>query len=189
MTQKFTRHPTDLEGVTLIKPMLYKDSRGFFLESYNKSEFEKIGINTIYVQDNHSCSAKGVIRGLHYQTIHPQEKIVRVLRGSIFDVVVDIRDNSPSFGKAIGIIVSASDRTMIHIPVGFAHGFLALEDSTEIMYKTSEFYYPQYDAGIIWNDPDLGIAWPFQEIGISEPIVSEKDSKLPSLRDVDTPFP
>lgn len=188
MTRKFTRHPTKLQDVTLIKPILFKDSRGFFFESYNKNEFEKIGIATEYVQDNHSCSAKGVIRGLHYQRIHPQEKIVRVIQGSIYDVVVDLRKGSPHYGRAIGVNLSEQDMTMIHIPVGFAHGFLALEDSTHVVYKTSELYYPEYDAGVLWNDPDLGIPWPLKENGIPSPAVSEKDSKLPRLRDINSPF-
>jgi dTDP-4-dehydrorhamnose 3,5-epimerase len=188
MTRKFTRHPTELQDITLIKPILFKDSRGFFLESYNKREFETLGITTEYVQDNHSCSTKGVIRGLHYQSIHPQEKIVRVIRGSIYDVVVDIRKESPHYGRAIGVNLSEQEMTMIHIPVGFAHGFLALEDFTHVVYKTSEPYYPEYDAGILWNDPDLGIQWPLKENGISGPVISEKDSKLPRLRDINSPF-
>jgi dTDP-4-dehydrorhamnose 3,5-epimerase len=188
MSNKFSRYPTQLQDVTLVKPILFKDSRGFFLESYNKNEFEKLGITTEYVQDNHSCSAKGVIRGLHYQRIHPQEKIVRVIRGSIYDVVVDIRNGSPYYGSAIGVKLSEQDMTMIHIPVGFAHGFLALEDSTHVVYKTSELYYPEYDAGVLWNDPELGIPWPLKENGISRPVVSEKDRKLPPLRDINSPF-
>jgi dTDP-4-dehydrorhamnose 3,5-epimerase len=184
MTRKFTRQLTNLAGITLIRPVLFRDSRGFFFESYNKREFEKLGITTNYVQDNHSCSAKGVIRGLHYQNVHPQEKLVRVLRGSIYDVAVDIRETSPHFGKAVGVYLSGQDMTMIHIPIGFAHGFLALEDFTDVLYKTSEFYYPEYDAGIAWNDPDIRIQWPLEEHGISNPIVSEKDRNLPVMRDI-----
>jgi dTDP-4-dehydrorhamnose 3,5-epimerase len=185
MAGKFARYPTALHDVTLIKPVIFRDSRGFFFESYNQKEFETIGITTRYIQDNHSCSGKGVIRGLHFQRTYPQEKIVRVVRGSVFDVVVDIRKKSPQFGESVGILLTAEDRTMIHIPAGFAHGFLALEDHTHVLYKTCEFYYPEYDAGIIWNDPDLGIAWPFEEYGIKSPLVSEKDKGLPRFRDID----
>lgn len=187
MTNKFRKIPTDLDDVTIIEPVVFRDERGFFLESYNKQEFERIGIYTEYVQDNHSASAKGVIRGLHFQKKYPQEKLVRVVRGSIFDVVVDLRRNSPGFGKSAGVTLSA-DGAMIHIPVGFAHGFLALEENTHVLYKTSEFYYPEHDAGILWNDPQLGIHWPLEEYGIQKPIVSEKDRSLPRLDEIETPF-
>jgi dTDP-4-dehydrorhamnose 3,5-epimerase len=179
---------TELNGVTLIKPTIFEDQRGFFLESYNKKKFEKIGITTEFVQDNHSYSSKGVIRGLHYQRIHPQEKIVRVVSGSIYDVVVDIRSGSSCYGKSIGLYLTDKDITMIHVPVGFAHGFLALEDATQVVYKTSEHYYPKYDAGILWNDPALGIPWPLEKFGITKPIISMKDGRLPYLKDIDTPF-
>jgi dTDP-4-dehydrorhamnose 3,5-epimerase len=185
MSSKFTRIPTDLQDITLIKPVLFRDSRGFFLESYNKNEFEKIGIFTDFVQDNHSCSGKGVIRGLHFQKVCPQEKLIKVLRGSIYDVAVDIRKGSPNFGKSVGIYISAKDMTMVHIPAGFAHGFLALEKNTQILYKASEFYQPEHDAGIVWNDPELAISWPLDRFGIINPLVSQKDSNLPQIRDID----
>lgn len=186
MTGKFARYPTALHDVTLIKPLIFRDSRGFFLESYNKKEFEAIGITTGYIQDNHSCSGKGVIRGLHFQRTRPQEKIVNVIQGSVYDVVVDVRKGSPQFGNYIGVVLTAEDATMIHMPAGFAHGFVALEDHTHVLYKTSEFYYPEYDAGIIWNDPDLGIPWPLEEYGITSPLVSEKDRRLPLFREIDS---
>jgi dTDP-4-dehydrorhamnose 3,5-epimerase len=188
LNEKFTRHPTKLNDITLINPMVYRDSRGFFLESYNKKEFENIGITTEYIQDNHSYSEKGVIRGLHFQRVRPQEKLVRVVSGSIYDVAVDIRSGSPMFGKYIGVYLSATEMTMAHIPVGFAHGFLSLEDSTQVVYKTSELYYPEYDAGIFWKDPELSIPWPLKKFGIDTPIVSEKDSKLPRIRDIGSTF-
>jgi len=187
MTDKFRKIPTDLDGVTLIEPVVLSDGRGFFFESYNKREFEKIGIYTEYVQDNHSASEKGVIRGLHFQKKHPQEKLVRVVSGSIFDVVVDLRSNSPGFGRSAGVTLSAAG-AMIHIPAGFAHGFLALEENTHVLYKTSEFYYPEHDAGILWNDPQLKIHWPLEEYGIQKPIVSEKDRQLPRLSEIEPPF-
>ena len=188
MTSKFTRHPTKLSGVTVIKPVQFRDARGFFLESYNKLEFEIIGITTEYVQDNHSCSAKGVIRGLHFQKKYAQEKIVRVVRGSIYDVVVDLRKGSSTYGSSIGVYLSDRDLTMLHIPIGFAHGFLALEETTQVIYKTSELYYPEHDAGIVWNDPALGIPWPLEEYRIEVPVLSEKDRSLPRLEDIDSPF-
>ena len=181
---KFTRLQTALGGVTLIRPVIHRDHRGFFLESYNKEEFKKLGIFTEYLQDNHSYSEKGVIRGLHFQRIHPQEKLVRVVRGSVFDVAVDIRNESPNFGKSIGIILSPSDMTLVHIPVGFAHGFLALEDNTQVLYKTSELYDPQYEGGVVWCDPDLDIPWPLEKYEISQPIISDKDQKLPFFSDL-----
>jgi dTDP-4-dehydrorhamnose 3,5-epimerase len=149
---------------------------------------ELIGISDDFVQDNQSCSAKGVVRGLHFQIKHPQGKLVRVLRGSIYDVVVDIRKRSPTFGTSIGFEISAQDFRMIWIPVGFAHGFLSLEDHTEVLYKTTDFYYPEYDAGIRWNDPDLAINWPLAQYGISSAIISEKDAKLPLLKEIESPF-
>lgn len=188
MSNKFTRVGTNLMNVTLIRPQIFNDNRGFFFESYNKKEFKTIGITTDYIQDNHSFSKKGVIRGLHFQTVHPQEKLVRVVSGSIYDVAVDIRRGSPLFGKFVGVYLFARDLTMIHIPVGFAHGFLTLEDSTHVLYKTSDLYYPEHDAGIFWNDPELGIPWPLKEFDIVHPIVSEKDSNLPRISEIDAQF-
>lgn len=185
---KFQKIDTELNGVFLLQPTVFKDDRGFFLEAYNKTDFEELGIGEEFVQDNHSCSAKGVIRGLHFQTRHPQGKLVRVLQGSIYDVVVDIRKHSPTFGKWIGITLSSSSHQMIYVPIGFAHGFLALEDHTEVLYKTTDFYDPEYDTGIRWNDPDIGIAWPLEKYGITSPSLSRKDMSLPLLKEIDTPF-
>ena len=150
-----TKIPTSIPEVFLIEPRVFSDSRGFFFESYSRRDMERIGVPDEFVQDNHSSSAKGVLRGLHYQSQHPQGKLIRVLRGSIYDVVIDIRKNSPTFGTPIGVEISAKHHRMIWIPKGFAHGFLALEDHTEVHYKTTDFYYPEYDAGIRWDDPDL----------------------------------
>jgi dTDP-4-dehydrorhamnose 3,5-epimerase len=184
--EKLQKTATALEGVSLVEPRVFRDDRGFFFESYNQQDFSRIGIETVYVQDNHSCSAKGVIRGLHFQSEHPQEKLIRVIRGSIYDVAVDIRKGSPAYGHSVGIVIS--DHRMVHIPAGFAHGFLALEDHTEVLYKTSDLYHPEYDAGIAWDDPDLGIAWPFADYSIPGPIVSGKDRQLPRLNAIDSPF-
>ena len=185
---RFEKSTTVLPGVFLIRPKLFRDSRGFFFECYNKAEFEKIGIYSDVVQDNHSCSVKGVIRGLHFQITHPQEKLVRVLRGAIYDVCVDLRRESATYGRSFAVTLSESDFSMVYIPAGFAHGFLSLEDNTHVHYKTSEFYYPEYEGGIFWNDPDLGIKWPLREYDIRDPILSEKDRKLPGLRDLEATF-
>ena len=186
--EKLKKIPTSLPDIFIIEPTVFSDSRGFFYESYNRRDMELIGIRDNFVQDNQSCSAKGVVRGLHFQIRHPQGKLVRVLRGSIYDVVVDIRKGSPTFGKAIGFEISAQNFRMLWIPVGFAHGFLSLEDHTDVLYKTTDFYNPEYDAGIRWNDPDLAINWPLAQYGISSAIISEKDAKLPLLHEFESPF-
>ena len=186
--EKLKKIPTSMADIFIIEPKVFSDSRGFFFESYSRRDMELIGISDDFVQDNQSCSAKGVVRGLHFQIKHPQGKLVRVLRGSIYDVVVDLRKRSPTFGTSIGFEISAQDFRMVWIPVGFAHGFLSLEDHTEVLYKTTDFYYPEYDAGIRWNDPDLAINWPLAQYGISSAIISEKDAKLPLLKEIESPF-
>lgn len=170
--------------IILVKPKLFSDARGFFLEFYKRSDFLSRGINTEFVQDNHSGSVKGVIRGLHYQKRPKvQGKLVRCVKGKIFDVAVDIRKGSPTFGKWVGVELSEENRHMLWIPEGFAHGFLVLSDYAEVIYKISGAEYsPEHDAGIIWNDPDIGIEWPLGDI--ESPILSEKDSKLPRLKDL-----
>jgi len=188
MMEKFQVTTTFLEGVIILEPRCFSDERGFFLESYTKRDFEQLSISEEFVQDNHSCSRKGVIRGLHYQSRYPQGKLVRVLRGSIYDVMVDIRNGSPTFGKYNGIYLEGKDHKMVYIPVGFAHGFLALEDRTEVQYKTTEYYHPEYDAGILWDDPDIGISWPLKEYKIERPALSSKDANLPLLKDIVSPF-
>jgi len=183
---KFQKITTKLNGVFLLQPTVFKDDRGFFLEAYNKADFSEMGITEEFVQDNHSCSARGVLRGLHFQTRYAQGKLIRVLGGTIYDVAVDIRKNSPTFGEWIGINLSSAMHRMIYIPAGFAHGFLSLEDHTEVLYKTTESYHPEYDAGIRWNDPEIGIKWPFEEYRIERPFLSEKDMALPLLSEIDT---
>lgn len=181
---KFKVVQTDIEGLIIIEPKVFRDSRGFFLESWNEREFEEVGLKVRFVQDNHSRSFRGVLRGLHFQTPYPQGKLVRVARGRIFDVAVDIRRNSPTFCKWFGVILSEEDMKMLYIPEGFAHGFLVLSDFADVIYKTTEFYYPEYDRGIIWNDETIGIKWPLEEIENQQPILSEKDSRLPRLKDI-----
>ena len=177
---------TSIPEVILIKPRVFGDERGFFMETYKKSDFEKAGIDTDFVQDNHSKSVKGVLRGLHYQ-LEPkaQGKLVRCIRGKIFDVAVDIRRGSPTFGKWIGVELSEENKLMLWIPKGFAHGFLTLSEEAEIVYKVSGGEYsPEHDRNIRWNDPDIGIEWPLG----GEPILSEKDKIAPLLKDADVNF-
>lgn len=163
---------TDIPDVLIIEPQVFGDERGFFFESYNqKTLLEKAGISEHFVQDNHSRSAKNVLRGLHYQIQQPQGKLVRVVEGSVFDVAVDLRKSSKTFGKWVGVHLSAKNKQQLWIPAGFAHGFLVLSDYAEFLYKTTEFYAPQHERCIIWNDPDLKITWSLQE----EPVLSAKD--------------
>ena len=171
----------EIEDVILVTPKVFGDSRGFFLESYKKTDFFKNGITDEFNQDNHSKSSKGVLRGLHYQAKpYSQAKIVRCVSGKIFDVAVDIRPDSPTFKKWVGAILSEENKNMLYIPKGFAHGFVALTDEVEILYKASGEYAPQADRGIRWNDPEIGVEW-----GIDfEPLVSEKDSKQPFIKDI-----
>ena len=185
---KITVNPTILEGVLLVEPQFFPDPRGFFVESYNKRDFSAAGITEEFVQDNHSKSQKGVLRGLHYQHPHVQGKLIRVLKGSIYDVVVDIRTGSPTYGQHIGVTLNEQSPRMLYVPTGFAHGFLVLEDNTEVMYKVTDWYYPQGDAGLIWNDPTLAITWPLREIGITAPILSERDTRHPRLYELRSPF-
>ena len=176
---KLKKLETNLQGIYISEPLVFGDNRGFFLESYNKTEFEKIGVTTNFIQDNHSKSKKGTLRGLHFQNKHSQAKLIRVIKGRIFDIVVDIRKGSSTYGKWCGTELSAENKKMLYIAKGFAHGFLALEDDTEIEYKCDEFYASQYDSGIIWNDKDININWNFEKYGLKEEdiVLSEKDKK------------
>lgn len=157
----------------MIEPKVFADQRGFFLESYNERTFREMGIDAHFVQDNHSSSQRGVLRGLHYQIRQPQGKLIRVLRGEIFDVAVDLRRNSPDFGKWTAVTLSDENRRMLWIPPQFAHGFLVLSDVAEVAYKATDYYAPQWERSLLWNDPDIGIDWPLT----SDPILSEKDRK------------
>jgi dTDP-4-dehydrorhamnose 3,5-epimerase len=168
---------TSLPGAVLIEPTVRHDERGFFLESFNQREFAEQGITDQFVQDNHSKSIGRTLRGLHYQLRHPQAKLCRVVQGEVLDVVVDIRKSSPHFGKHWTTILSAENKRMLYISEGFAHGFLVLSDTAEFLYKCSNFYRPDDERGVLWNDPELGIEW-----GIDKPTLSEKDSRLPRLR-------
>lgn len=184
----YTITPTALPEVLLVTPQVFADDRGFFLESYNRRDFDSIGISCEFVQDNHSRSTKGVLRGLHFQKQSPQDKLVRVIRGEVFDVAVDIRVGSPRFGKYVGIFLTAEDHRMLFIPRGFAHGFLVLSDTAEFMYKVSDFYNPSEEGGIAWDDPDVGIEWPFTGYGIKTPVLSKRDGEWKGLKEQSFPF-
>jgi len=165
--------PTEIPDVIIMEPRVFEDDRGFFFESYNEKNFtDKAGITPHFVQDNHSRSSKNVLRGLHYQIQQPQGKLMRAVAGEVFDVAVDLRKSSPTFGQWVGTTLSAQNKRQLWIPVGFAHGFLVLSETAEILYKTTDFYAPQHERCILWNDPDLAIAWPLK----GEPILSAKDS-------------
>ena len=170
--------PTEIPEVLKIQPRVFGDARGFFMETYQKEVFSQVGINYEFVQDNHSSSTKWILRGLHYQVSHTQGKLVRVVIGEIFDVAIDLRISSPYFGKWVGVYLSEVNKEQLWIPPGFAHGFLTLSDRTDVIYKTTDFYDPQGDRTIRWNDPTLGIKWPIP-VDI-QPLVSEKD-KLGAL--------
>ena len=170
------RLDTALPGVWELRPKVIRDARGFFLETYHQQKFSDLGIHDVFVQDNHSRSAKGTLRGLHYQLRHPQAKLCRVVEGEVLDVAVDIRIGSPTFGKWASVSLSAEGQNQIFVPQGFAHGYVALSDSVQFLYKCSDFYDPTSEYGIIWNDPDLAISW-----GVANPLVSEKDAKYSTL--------
>lgn len=173
---------TDIPDVLVIEPHVFGDERGFFYESYNERAFlEKIGIKDHFVQDNHSRSAKNVLRGLHYQIQQPQGKLVRVVVGAVFDVAVDLRKSSKTFGQWVGIHLSAENKQQLWIPAGFGHGFVVLSDYAEFLYKTTDYYAPQHERCIQWNDPDLAIAWPIQD----EPVLSAKDRAGKLLREAE----
>lgn len=170
-----------LPGVMLIEPRVFGDARGFFMESWNRKVFAEHGLDLDFVQDNHSRSARGVLRGLHYQLEQPQGKLVRVTQGAVFDVAVDVRRASPHFGQWTGHELSADNQRMLWIPPGFAHGFLVLSESADFLYKTTTYYAPQWDRGIRWDDPEIGVAWPLD----GAPQLSAKDAALPGLRDAE----
>lgn len=174
--------PTEIPDLLVIEPQVFGDERGYFYESYNEKAWrEKTGIIEHFVQDNHSRSAKNILRGLHYQIQQPQGKLVRVVVGEVFDVAVDLRKSSPTFGQWVGTNLSAENKKQLWIPVGFAHGFLVLSEYAEFLYKTTNYYAPQHERTLLWNDPDLAIAWPIQ----SEPILSAKDKVGTRLQDAE----
>lgn len=174
--------PTDIPNLLIVEPTVFSDARGFFFESFNQRTFQQLtGIDAAFVQDNHSRSSRNVLRGLHYQIQHPQGKLVRVISGEIWDVSVDLRKHSPTFGKSFGLSLSADNKRMIWMPAGFAHGFLVLSESAEVLYKTTDYWMPEHERCILWNDPDLSIPWPLQ----GEPVLSAKDQAGKPLREAE----
>jgi dTDP-4-dehydrorhamnose 3,5-epimerase len=173
--------PCDIPGPLIIEPRVFGDDRGFFMETWNAKAFAETGLDCTFVQDNHSRSQKGVLRGMHFQNPGPQGKLVRVVSGAVFDVVVDLRRSSPTFGKWTGVVLSAENKRMFWVPEGFAHGFLTLEDDTDFLYKCTAPYAPQNEASLAWDDPAVGIEWPLNSI---EPKLSAKDAVGVALADV-----
>lgn len=173
---------TNLPDVLLLEPRVFGDARGFFMESWNRQTFAELGLDLDFVQDNHSRSARGVLRGLHFQLNQPQGKLVRVTSGAVFDVAVDLRRSSPHYGQWTGHELSEDNQHMLWVPPGFAHGFLVLSESADFLYKTTAYYAPQWDRGIRWDDPEIGVQWPLQDA----PTLSAKDQVLPLLRDAET---
>ena len=175
---------TDLPDVLILEPRVFGDDRGFFYESWNRRALREAGLDVDFVQDNHSRSTRGVLRGLHYQVRQPQGKLVRVVAGEVFDVAVDLRRSSPTFGRWTGTRLSAENKRMMWIPTGFAHGFLVMSDSADFLYKTTDYYAPEHERCLIWNDPDVGIRWPLDGL----PVLAAKDSAGKPLKEAET-FP
>lgn len=178
---KITVTPCDIEGLYVIEPTVFKDERGYFVETYNQNDMKEAGLDMVFVQDNQSMSTRGVLRGLHFQKQFPQGKLVRVVRGKVFDVAVDLRSDSKTYGKWFGVELSAENMKQFYIPEGFAHGFLVLSDEAEFCYKCTDFYHPGDEGGLAWNDPEIGVEWSLEE-GV-DLIISEKDQKWKGLKD------
>ena len=176
---KITVETCEIEGLRVITPAVFRDERGYFMETYNYIDFKEAGLGMTFVQDNQSMSVKGVLRGLHYQKKHPQGKLVRVVRGSVFDVAVDLRKDSKTFAKWFGVELTAENKKQFYIPEGFAHGFVVLSDEAEFVYKCTDFYHPGDEGGLAWNDPQIGVDWPVE--GLGSLIISEKDQKWGGL--------
>lgn len=172
---------TKLKGVVIVEPAVFGDARGYFMESYSKRDFDEAGLTMNFVQDNESRSKKGVLRGLHFQTKHTQGKLVRVVEGSVFDVAVDLRKDSPTFGQWTGVTLTAENKRQFYVPEGLAHGFLVLSDAATFQYKCTDYYAPEYDGGVLWNDPDIGIEWPLD--GTFDVLLSDKDQKQQTLKE------
>ena len=182
---KFKKIETSIEGVYVIEPTVFGDNRGYFMETYSEEEFAEIGLHYHFVQDNQSKSRKGVLRGLHFQTEHTQGKLVRCTEGEVWDVAVDLRKGSPTYGQWEGVHLSAENKRQFYVPEGFAHGFVVLSDVATFNYKCTDFYAPEYDGGIPWNDKDVNIQWPIEGLDI---LLSEKDKNHKPLKEQDLPF-
>lgn len=175
---------TALEAVKILEPSVYGDDRGFFLESWNRQDFEANGLPGSFVQDNHSRSSGGVLRGLHYQLKHPQGKLVRVTRGEVFDVAVDMRQTSPQFGQWVGVILSESNKKQLWVPEGFAHGFYVMSDTADFQYKCTDYYHPEFERSLKWDDPAVGVRWPIADG--QQPLLAAKDAAGLPLAECDT---
>lgn len=174
-----------IKGLKVIEPTVFGDERGYFMETYNYNDFKQAGIDCVFVQDNQSASKKGVLRGLHFQINYPQDKLVRVVSGEVFDVAVDLRPGSGTYGKWYGVHLSAENKKQFFIPKNFAHGFLVLSDCAEFCYKCTDFYHPNDEGGLLWKDPDIGVAWPLPEgMGIEDLTISDKDKNWGGIRDL-----
>ena len=177
---------TKIKDLYIIEPKVFGDNRGYFMETYSKKDFDEAGLTMTFVKDNESKYSKGVLRGMHFQTKHTQGKLVRVTKGSVYDVAVDLRKGSPTYGQWEGVLLTDENKKQFYVPEGFAHGFLVLSDEAVFNYKCTDFYAPEYDGGLLWNDPDVGIEWPLE--GIEEVLLSEKDKKQKRLKELDLPF-
>ncbi len=174
---------TEIEGVIIVEPKVFGDHRGYFMETYQENAFKEAGILSDFVQDNQSKSCKGVLRGLHFQHKYPQAKLVRVVKGEVFDVAVDFRKDSKTYGKWVGVVLSEENKRQFYIPRGFAHGFLVLSDEAEFVYKCDDFYHPEDEGGVMWDDADIGIRWPSID---TEILLSEKDKKHPTFKEINS---
>lgn len=179
---KFNFIKTDIDGVIIVEPTVFGDDRGYFMETYQYNDYCEGGINVTFVQDNQSKSKKGVLRGLHFQKQYPQSKLVRVISGEVYDVAVDLRKDSPTYGKYVGVLLSAENKRQFFIPKGFAHGFVVLSDEAEFVYKVDDFYHPNDEGGLMWNDPDIGIEWPIPSD--MEVLLSDKDKVNPCFKEL-----
>lgn len=178
---KITVETCHIEGLKIITPIVFGDARGYFMETYNYNDFKEAGIDQVFVQDNQSASKKGVLRGLHFQIEHPQDKLVRVIKGEVFDVAVDLRKDSPTFGQWYGVLLSEENKKQFFVPKNFAHGFLVLSDYAEFCYKCTDFYHPGDEGGLAWNDPEIGVRWPISKD--MELTFSDRDTKWGGLSD------
>ena len=181
---QFTK--TGIEGLVVVEPKVFGDNRGYFMETYNYNDFKAAGLDMVFVQDNQSKSKKGVLRGLHFQKKNPQGKLVRVVSGEVYDVAVDLRKGSDTYGKWYGVLLSAENKKQFYVPEGFAHGFVVMSETAEFVYKSTRFYDPSDEGGLMWNDPEIGIDWPVPEN--AELLLSEKDQHHQPLKDFESPF-
>ena len=181
---QFTK--TGIEGLVVVEPKVFGDNRGYFMETYNYNDFKAAGLDMVFVQDNQSKSKKGVLRGLHFQKKNPQGKLVRVVSGEVYDVAVDLRKGSDTYGKWYGVLLSAENKKQVYVPEGFAHGFVVMSETAEFVYKCTRFYDPSDEGGLMWNDPEIGIDWPVPEN--AELLLSEKDQHHQPLKDFESPF-